>query len=575
MRLTCSIFAVESIRMISDKQPVKDLIALLQQWEVKDVIITPGSRNAPFSLSFFKHPDFRTYSIVDERTAAFFALGLSQQTKIPSVLICTSGTAALNYAPAIAEAYYQRVPLIVITADRPIEWIDQGEGQSIRQTDVYKNYVRKSVSIVQEAEDKDLKWYNFRQLNEAIQEAFGEIPGPVHINFPLRESLYNTDDRLSDVMPYHTAATLRQLTESEKKATRQHLSQAKKVMILVGQMVPNETLNQLINEWASLPQVAIFTESHANLAGQDLVTGIDRMISGLSEEDKQWITPDLLITFGHNIISRRIKTLLRNSQVVHWHIDESGEGLDTFQHLHRIIPISPLQFFTEIGRVEGNSDYREKIVAMNALATKVGEEYLKEASFSDLTALSSVMKAIPHGSHVQMGNSSIVRYIQLYTHRGDLTYFGNRGVAGIDGCTSTAIGASWITQRPTTFISGDIAFMYDSNAFWHKYISAQLKMVVINNGGGGIFRIIDGPSGHEEALEQFFETTHDRTTEDLARMFKLPYLAAHNEESLQQGLSWLYDQKECALLEVFTPRLENDAVLKGFFKKIKDKQNNH
>jgi len=561
--------------MISDKQPVKDLIALLQQWEVKDVIITPGSRNAPFSLSFFKHPDFRTYSIVDERTAAFFALGLSQQTKIPSVLICTSGTAALNYAPAIAEAYYQRVPLIVITADRPIEWIDQGEGQSIRQIDVYKNYVRKSVSVVQEAQDKDLKWYNFRQLNEAIQEAFGEIPGPVHINFPLRESLYQTDEILSDVKPYHTAATLRQLTEAEKTSTRLHLKAAKKVMILVGQMVPNKSLNELVNAWAKLPQVAVFTESHANLSGESLVTGIDRLISGLNEEDKQAITPDLLITFGHNIISRRIKTLLRNSSVVHWHIDESGEGLDTFQHLHRIIPISPLQFFTEIGLVEGESSYRSIVMALNEEATAEGEVYINEAAFSDLSALALVMKAIPQGSDVQMGNSSIVRYIQLYTHRGDLTYFGNRGVAGIDGCTSTALGASWHTQRATTFISGDIAFMYDSNAFWHKYISQHLKIIVINNGGGGIFRIIDGPAGHEEALELFFETTHQRTTEDLANMYKLPYLAANNKESLKEGLSWLYEQPGCSVLEVFTPRLENDAILKGFFKKIKDKQNKH
>lgn len=561
--------------MISDKQPVKDLIALLQQWEVKDVIITPGSRNAPFSLSFFKHPDFRTYSIVDERTAAFFALGLSQQTKIPSVLICTSGTAALNYAPAIAEAYYQRVPLIVITADRPIEWIDQGEGQSIRQTEVYKNYVRKSVSIVQEAQDKDLKWYNFRQLNEAIQEAFGEIPGPVHINFPLRESLYQTDEVLSEVKPYHTAATLRQLTESEKTATRNDLKSAKKIMVLVGQMVPNTKLNQLVNEWAALPQVAVFTESHANLSGENLVTGIDRLISGLNDKEKQEVTPDLLITFGHNIISRRIKTLLRLSSVVHWHIDESGEGLDTFQHLHRIIPISPLQFFTEIGSVVGDSDYSQKVKEMNTIATKAGEEYVSIAPFSDLLAISEVMKAIPNGSDVQMGNSSIVRYIQLYAHRGDLAYFGNRGVAGIDGCTSTALGATWITNKPTTFISGDIAFMYDSNAFWHRYISPQLKIVVINNGGGGIFRIIDGPSGHEDALEMFFETKHERTVEDLAHMYKLPYLAADNKADLEKGLQWLYQQEGCSVLEVFTPRLENDAVLKGFFKKIKDTQNNN
>lgn len=560
--------------MISDKQPVKDVIALLQAWEVKDIIITPGSRNAPFSLSFFRHPDFRTYSIVDERTAGFFALGLSQQTKIPTVLICTSGTAALNYAPAIAEAFYQRVPLIVITADRPIEWIDQGEGQSIRQNGVFQNYVRKSVTIVQEAEDKDLQWYNYRMLNEAIQEAFGEIPGPVHINFPLRENLYQTDRRLSSVKPYYTAKITKSIEEGEKKALRSALKGFQKIMLLVGQMPPQQALNKAVEAFAQNSQVAVFTETHANLSHPKFVTCIDRFLMSLSDQQKKELVPELLITFGHNIISRKIKALIRQARIIHWHIDESGEGLDTFQNLNRILPVSPLQFFQEIGEVNNaSSQYGPNVNRLHEEAARWGNAFLASAPFSDLAAVAKVMEAIPTGSDVQMGNSSIVRYMQLYDQRNDLQFFGNRGVAGIDGCTSTALGAAWISKRATTFVSGDVAFLYDSNAFWHKYHSQNVRIVVVNNAGGGIFRIIDGPSGNNEVLEEFFETTHSRSAEGLANMYHLPYASAANAADLEKGLQWLYQQNAMAVLEIFTPRLENNAVLKAFFTSIKEHQN--
>jgi 2-succinyl-5-enolpyruvyl-6-hydroxy-3-cyclohexene-1-carboxylate synthase len=207
--------------MISDKKPVQDFVSLLTAHGITHVIITPGSRNAPFSISLLEYPGISSHSIVDERSAGFVALGMAQQIGKPVVLICTSGTAALNFAPAIAEAYYQRVPLLIVTADRPIEWIDQGEGQSIRQKDLHKNYVKASYEIAEEAQDGDLVWYNVRVMDEAMRLCTEGVPGPVHINFPLRESLYKTvESHDTSVKMIRSAATEISIQPDELKVNQ-------------------------------------------------------------------------------------------------------------------------------------------------------------------------------------------------------------------------------------------------------------------------------------------------------------------------------------------------------------------
>jgi 2-succinyl-5-enolpyruvyl-6-hydroxy-3-cyclohexene-1-carboxylate synthase len=230
--------------MISDKRPVQDFVSLLVVHRIQHVIITPGSRNAPFSLSLFEHADIHSYSIVDERSAAFIALGMAQQLEQPVVLICTSGTAALNFAPAIAEAYYQRVPLIVVTADRPVEWIDQGEGQSIRQRNVYSNYVKASIEIAEEASEGDLVWYNNRIMDEALRTSVEGVHGPIHINFPLRESLYKvTDQTIAGVKTVNRARTHLSIAKFELDEIVFKMNNSSKIMVLAGQMPPDSDLH--------------------------------------------------------------------------------------------------------------------------------------------------------------------------------------------------------------------------------------------------------------------------------------------------------------------------------------------
>jgi 2-succinyl-5-enolpyruvyl-6-hydroxy-3-cyclohexene-1-carboxylate synthase len=558
--------------MISDKKPVQDFIQLLDQHAIREIILCPGSRNAPFSISLANDERFHVHSIVDERSAAFVALGMAQQLKHPVVLICTSGTAALNFAPALAEAYYQRVPLLVVTADRPFEWIDQGEGQSIRQREVYRNYIKASYEIAEEASDGDLVWYNVRIMDEAMRLANEGVQGPVHINFPLREPLYNLIERTQQTTKTITRANAQlRLAESELNALQHAVTSAGKIMVLAGQMPSDSEMLQALAVFGKRSNVAIFTEAHSNLADDSFVTTIDRFLAGLKDEDKAYLQPELLITVGHNLISRKIKALLRKGHFEHWHVDISGEGLDTLKKLTKVIPLTPTEFFENMnGAVSSNSSrYRDTVLSWNHASTRCAHTFMQGASWSDLKAFDCIHEALPSGSDVQMGNSSAVRYILLHNARHDLRYFGNRGVAGIDGCTSTAIGATHISRKLTTLISGDIAFFYDSNAFWNTLDNSHLRIIVIHNGGGGIFRIIDGPDAGSQALETYFETAHTRSAAGLAAMYAIPFKGVSDAQSLEEGLKWLYTQTGCAILEVNTPRLENSPVLKAYFEFIR------
>lgn len=557
--------------MLSDKKAIKDVLILLEKKGVKHIIISPGSRNAPFSISLNNHPSFDVLSIADERSAAFFGLGIAQQTKRPVALICTSGTAPLNYAPAIAEAYYQEVPLLIITADRPMEWVDQGEGQTINQSGLYANYVRGAFNMTQDMNDGDLEWYNARQINEAIDLAMWPIPGPVHLNFPLRESLYKTDTSIPQTKVIERVYSTPFLDKQVLTDLGRIISQKKKVMVLVGQFSHDDQLINSLKDFSALDNVIFFTESHSGLDSPDFIGCVDRMIMTMSEQELDAIRPELLITIGTNIISRKVKAFLRHESVDHWHVAEDGQVLDTFKRLVKVIPVNGLSFFSSVMPfiTSVSSAYRQEMLALNFEKRQAGDAYIESAPFSDLKAIHAIVKSTPADTDIQMGNSSVVRYIQLFDRPSSLRFFGNRGVSGIDGCTSTAAGAAYATQRNTLLVSGDISFFYDVNAFWNNYISSKLKVIVINNGGGGIFRIIDGPKT-TDALEKYFETHHQRTCEGVARMYGLEYLSANSMEDLDAALTKLFTHSNCSILEVFTPRLENDSVLKGFFTFIKE-----
>jgi 2-succinyl-5-enolpyruvyl-6-hydroxy-3-cyclohexene-1-carboxylate synthase len=553
------------------KESLLQLAGLLAAKSISRAVVSPGSRNAPVIAALNRQQGIKCLSIVDERSAAFFALGIAQQTLKPVAISCTSGTAALNYAPAIAEAYYQQVPLIVLTADRPPEWIDQGDGQTIRQQGLYANFIRKSVQLPLEPWNENALRYNARLINEAIDAATFPVCGPVHINIPLSEPLYEESDKPSIPVPVmETIKTSSQISSESFQRLADQWNGAGSKLVITGLLSPEPALNSLLNRLAEDETVAVFTETTSNLSGKFFFPHIDRLIDGVENHPPHEFAPDLLITLGGHIVSRKVKAWLQKHKPgAHWHIAANGFHMDTFRSLTHSIPIKPADFFHHfIQKTEpSKGGYRQLWLDRQETRTQKHHAYIRQCKWSDLKAFQIILEHIPNGSMVQAGNSTPVRYLQLFDLPANTSCFGNRGVSGIDGCMSTASGAAWANPVLTVLITGDVAFIYDSNALWNPNLSPNLRIVVMNNGGGNIFRIIDGPDSMPE-LDTFIETPHIPKVQHLANMFGLDYYAASDESRLQSCLPAFLDKNilNPAILEVKTSNKTSAAVLREYFK---------
>ncbi|WP_430809601.1 MULTISPECIES: 2-succinyl-5-enolpyruvyl-6-hydroxy-3-cyclohexene-1-carboxylic-acid synthase [unclassified Carboxylicivirga] len=559
-------------KAVSDKKVVKTLIDICLTEGLREVVISPGSRNAPLTITFNACPDIQCFSIVDERSAAFFALGMAQQTGRPVALVCTSGSALLNYAPAIAEAYYQNIPLLVISADRPMEWIDQGDGQTIRQTGALDNIVK--YSCVLPTSKNANTWYVNRLVSEAFFHCRHNMAGPVHINVPLDEPLYG-----KTVHPEEHKPPVKQLRATGCIADQDmdELCEAwhkhDKVLLIVGQQTPNDALQTIVEKLADLEQIVVLVENTSNLVGGKIIAGVDKVVSTITEDEAHFFKPSLLITTDGAVVSKMIKSFLRSYKAKeHWHISPVHHHFDTYQQLSISIQSTPLDFFKQLlPRVSPvKSRYANTWHKRNERSVQHHDEYLSKTTWNDLKAHAVLAKQLPENWQLQWGNSSTIRYAQLFTAFYNRNSFCNRGTSGIDGSLSTSVGACHISQQPTLLIVGDLSFLYDSNGLWNKYMSNKLRIVVINNGGGGIFRFIPGPSNTDE-LETYFEAAHQLNMKPLAEMYGLKYLHADSEASMDDCLQQLFaDSEQPILLEVKTPAKENAGVLKSYFKCLKE-----
>lgn len=532
---------------------------------VTQIVISPGSRNAPLTIGFVSNPKFECYSIADERSAGFFALGIAQQTGKPVALVCTSGSALLNYYPAVAEAFYSQIPLIVISADRPLHKIDIGDGQTIRQTNVFANHSLYNANLTEDQSD-----HNDFQINEAINKAYLQ-KGPTHINAPFEEPLYQTVKNMS-VDPKISAfgKVYKNISIEDVIASTNIWNSTRKKLILIGGNNPLEIDPETIEILANDPSIVVMTEVTSNVHHASFLTAIDAIITPFKERDFKAFQPEILITFGGMIVSKRIKAFLRKYKADHhWHID-SLRAYNTFGNLTHHFEANPNDFFKQILPFAKPvlSDYFDKAHAIKRTRAAKHKLYLSKIPFSDLKAFELILPNLPKDSMLQISNSSAIRYAQLFAIDASIAVFCNRGTSGIDGSTSTAVGAATASPKPTTLITGDIGFLYDSNALWNAYIPKNFKIIVINNGGGGIFRILPG---HQEnkIFNTFFETSHCLTAVHLAKMYQFDYFTASNEPSLTAALRKFYRQndKPC-ILEVFTPTKDNDKILNDYFKEL-------
>lgn len=552
--------------MKSPKNPLaQTIIQLCKAKNIKHIVISPGSRNAPLTIGFTNHHYFKCYSIVDERSAAFFALGIAQQLQEPVALVCTSGSALLNYYPAIAEAFYSDIPLVILSADRPKHLIEIGDGQTINQDKVFFNHILYSANLIQENQQQ-----NEIKINTALNTSISQN-GPVHINIPFEEPLYVTIDQFS-IFPKSIQNSIDK-EPIDLESLNQYASiwnTAKQKMVLVGVNPPNNIEQHYLDILAKDDSVIVFTETTSNLHHDNFFPSIDKIIAPLNAEGFKKLQPEILLTFGGMVVSKKIKAFLRDYQPKHhWHIDKKRAN-DTFFCLSAHFKSSVNDFFKDLFEKEYQiaSDYQSYWQNVKQIRSQKHQNYLQDIPFCDLKVFDIILKNIPNQSMLQLGNSSTVRYVQLFDVNKTLNVFCNRGTSGIDGSTSTSIGAASVINEQTTFITGDLSFFYDSNALWNNYISKNFRIIIINNGGGGIFRILPGDKNTEN-FDTFFETKHNLNAKHLCDMYSFNYKAASTETELISVLPSFYtDDNQPKLLEIFTPRQLNDEILLDYFKAI-------
>lgn len=571
---------------MSHLQQINKIAQICSQHGLKHVIISPGSRSAPLTLAFARHPDICTRVVYDERAAAYIAMGLAQQSQRPVGLVCTSGTAVLNYAPAVVEAYYQKIPLLLFTADRPAEWVDQRDNQSIHQHGIYGSHCRGTFELPVETTHSDAQWHLERLISEAVNCTLNPIPGPVHVNVPLREPLYLSASPPSEgqtalniieklpVEPNLAQSSWQRLFSSWQQATRK--------LILVGMHQPDAMLSHALKQLSQDTSVAVIADITSNIYpdGTSLYHS-DMILSTRRESTLEALKPDLLVTLGGQMVSKALKLWLRRmGPQTHWHVEPSGETVDTYQSLTHVIPVRATYFCDTLNKLTQKSattassaqtptSYSQQWQQREQQANLFIHSFLEVAPFGEFQAIYRVMQHLPAQSRLQVGNSSIIRYVNYISHLPNMklnSINSNRGTSGIDGTMSTTVGAALVTDDITTLITGDLAFFYDRNALWHEHLPANLRIVMLNNHGGGIFKLINGPNQlTEEERERYFFTPQPLTARRTAADHNCDYFHCEDAQTLQQLLpAFFAPRQRAAILEIETDADVNSELFARF-----------
>lgn len=556
----------------TDKPACNILADLLAAHSVNRAVVSPGSRNAPLIVALTRHPEIEVSTVIDERSAAFIALGMALQSGKPVALACTSGTALLNYLPAVAEAYYRAVPLIVVSADRPLEWIDQDDSQTLWQPGALGPLAKRTYDIPANLSYPDAIWSANRMINDALLEAVSRRPGPVHINLRLDAPLSGLADRIIG-----SERVIRAISPADELPTRQvrqlgqQIGPHRKVMVIVGFHTPDSNLNRALSKLARVPNVTVLTETLANLHSPLFVDRIDTVLTWLSQSEKERMRPDVVITIGGALVSRHIKEYIRSlGNVEHWAVGHSHTTIDCFRHLTLRIELQAAVFMRQLASAmqpyaSGASQFARQW--RNALVRSVAahQAFIERAQWTDLKAFDAIIPRIPRTWNVHLSNGTCVRYAQLMDcsrlHRCDC----NRGVSGIDGCTSTALGASAIYSGTTLLITGDMSLQYDLAALSSALMSPKFKIIVICNGGGGIFRFIGSTSGLEE-LTSHFTGPIRLPLPELCQGYGIKLFEVHSEQTMQSRFAEFEEESEApAMLAVYTPAEASAQILKEYF----------
>lgn len=526
---------------------------------VSRVVLSPGSRNAPLTISFSRNPSIETYNIVDERSAGFIALGMSLKSRAPIAICCTSGSAMLNYAPAVSEAYYQNIPLIIISADRPPEWIDQRDGQTINQVNALANFVKGSFSLPVDLDDESDTQNFDNQVNQAINLACAPPFGPVHINIPFREPFYPETEKEYQFEDASIIKATPQKNHTDYDDLIKRWNSFNKKLILIGQNESNSNLTDALKTIKN----PLIVDVISNVKLDNCINTHDLFLANINSNQSNSLSPELLVTTGKSLISKNLKIFLRkNKPIEHWHFEDTDKLADTFRSITHHYKTPLCDFLATISNDDNKNDFSFQIEKnylqnwnmLEEKTCKTLSRSIQNQEFSEVKAYYHVYSSLPKNTDVHLANSMTVRYANFFqfSNKLDIEVYANRGTSGIDGSNGAAVGNAIIGERNVILLTGDLSFFYDRNSFFHQYNISKLKIIVFNNQGGGIFRLIKGPSELPE-LKQHFETRHYHNASFTAAEYGFDYYKSVDEDSLSNGLTELFkDSKTPQLLEVFT-----------------------
>ena len=514
--------------MYSKKENVNILTSLLVAHGIRHAVVCPGSRNSPIVHNLHECPAIQCYPVTDERSAGFYALGMSQCLQEPVAVCVTSGTALLNLAPAVAEAYYQHVPLVVISADRPSQWIDQLDGQTLPQPDALGRFVAKAVSLP-EPMNEEQQWYCNRLVNEALMVRHA----PVHINVPISEPLFDF--------------------------TVSALPEERKIELLPADM-PNHTMSHVIRMFMQSKRPMLIT-------GQPMNPNLDEAVC-LVGDDERYI-PDFVLYIGGSIVSKRVKHFLRKAKET-WAVNETGEVNDTFMNLTHVIQgdgkvlADQIRFMLEQQPHPFVQQWEELLEKVRQHAIAYQPAYSQMATVKWLEHQYSMMN---EQCPVHYANSTSIRLANIYACHG---VYCNRGVNGIDGSLSTAAGFSCVTDEQVLCVIGDLSFFYDQNALWNQNLRGNFRILLMNNGKGGIFNMLPGLE-QSPVRDRFVAAEHHTSATGICQQNNIVYLKAENMEEMQEGIDRLLQEESerPMLLEVFTDAAEDERVFRDYYHSLK------
>ena len=548
--------------MYSNKENVNILTALLVAHGIRHAVVCPGSRNSPIVHNLNECPDITCYPVTDERSAGFYALGMAQALKEPVVVCVTSGTALLNLAPAVAEACYQHQRIVVISADRPPQWIDQLDGQTLPQPDALGRFVKKAVSLPEPRNDEE-RWYCNRLVNEALIVRHA----PVHINVPITEPLF---EFTVNTLPHERKieSLLMEFSKDVGEAIAARIARAQRPMIVIGQL-QKDIFKEVDIDYLSSGGLCIVCES---MTADFCATNIDEAIYMIDDDESYF--PDFVLYIGGALVSKRLKAFLRKSDAGLWMVNTDGSVQDVSGHLTKVIQCPEEMLNKVIPYVEVSPAFQHQWMEMLLRVTSHLKEYAPEYSqMAAVKCFEGMLDTAPFGAvpplydaSFHYANSTAIRLANIYAKH---YVYCNRGVNGIEGSLSTAAGFSCVTEEKVFCVIGDLSFFYDQNALWNQNLRGNFRILLLNNGKGGIFNMLKGLE-QSPARDKFVSAEHHTTAEGICQQNDVVYLKATNMEEMQQGVDTLLniESGRPVLLEVLTDAEEDDRVFRDYYRSL-------